>query len=180
SCRSTRSTRRRTIASRGSRSTAAACTCRASAPARARRARATSTWRRARRPESGNALPCAAMSKPIRRTCVIGAGVMGSGIAAHFANAGLEVLLLDIVPPNLSPAEKGDRAARNRFSAGGLEKALKARPAAFFHKSAAALVQVGNTEDDLGGVATCDLVIEAVLERLDVKQALFEKLEKLV
>jgi 3-hydroxyacyl-CoA dehydrogenase len=120
------------------------------------------------------------MKKPIRRTCVIGAGVMGSGIAAHFANAGLEVLLLDIVPPNLSDAEKGDKAARNRFAQGGLEKALKARPAAFFHKSAAGLVTIGNTEDDLGGVASCDLVIEAVLERLDVKQALFEKLEKLV
>ncbi len=105
---------------------------------------------------------------------------MGSGIAAHFANAGLEVLLLDIVPPNLSDAEREDRAARNRFAQGGLEKALKARPAAFFHKSAAGLVTLGNTEDDLGGVATCDLVIEAVLERLDVKQALFEKLEKLV
>src|SRR5579885_3391452 len=75
------------------------------------------------------------MSKAIRRTAVIGAGVMGSGIAAHFANAGLEVLLLDIVPPGLSEQEKGDKKARNRFSAGGLEKAVKARPAAFFHKS---------------------------------------------
>ncbi len=116
--------------------------------------------------------------RPIRRACVIGAGVMGSGIAAHFANAGLEVLLLDIVPPNLTDAEKGDRAARNRFSQGGLDKALKARPAAFFHKSAANLVSIGNTEDDLAKVKDCDLVIEAVLERMDVKQALFEKLEK--
>jgi len=69
---------------------------------------------------------------------------MGSGIAAHFANAGLEVLLLDIVPPNLSDAEKKDKKARNRFAAGGLEKALKSRPAAFFHKSNARLVSVGN------------------------------------
>jgi len=117
---------------------------------------------------------------PIRRTCVIGAGVMGSGIAAHFANAGLEVLLLDIVPPNLTDDEKKDKAARNRFAVGGLDKALKARPAAFFHKSAANLVKTGNIEDDLDKVKDCDLVIEAIIERLDMKQALFAKLEKLV
>jgi 3-hydroxyacyl-CoA dehydrogenase len=115
------------------------------------------------------------MSKPIRRAGVIGAGVMGQGIAAHFANAGLEVVLLDIVPPNAKP----DRASRNAFSQGGLDKALKAKPAAFFHKENAKLVTVGNIEDDLEKLASCDLVIEAVLERLDVKQALFEKLEKI-
>src|SRR3954464_6754433 len=82
--------------------------------------------------------------KPIRRAAVIGAGVMGSGIAAHFANAGLEVLLLDIVPPGLSDEEKKNPSKRNGFSAGGLEKALKARPAAFFHKENARLVTVGN------------------------------------
>lgn len=117
------------------------------------------------------------MNKPIRRACVIGAGVMGSGIAAHFANAGLSVLLLDIVPPTLSEAEKTSRAARNRFSAGGLEKALKAKPAAFFHPSAARLIEVGNIEDDLDKVAGCDLVIEAIIERMADKQALFAKLE---
>jgi 3-hydroxyacyl-CoA dehydrogenase len=106
------------------------------------------------------------MKKPIRRTAVIGAGVMGSGIAAHFANAGLEVLLLDIVPPNLSEAEKSDRAKRNGWSAGGLDKALKARPAAFFHKDNARLVTVGNTEDDLEKLKDCDLVIEAIIEKI--------------
>jgi 3-hydroxyacyl-CoA dehydrogenase len=120
------------------------------------------------------------MSKPIRRTVVIGAGVMGSGIAAHFANAGLEVLLLDIIPPNLTDAEKTQPAARNRFAQGGLDKALKSRPAALFEKGAARLIKVGNTEDHLDGVAKADLVIEAVLEKLDVKQALFTRLEKLV
>jgi len=120
------------------------------------------------------------MSKPIRKTCVIGAGVMGSGIAAHFANAGLEVLLLDIVPPNLTDAEKTQRAARNRFSQGGLDKALKSRPAALYEKGAARLIKVGNTEDDLELVKDVDLVIEAVLEKLDVKQALFTRLEKLI
>ncbi|MBS2025566.1 MAG: 3-hydroxyacyl-CoA dehydrogenase/enoyl-CoA hydratase family protein [Deltaproteobacteria bacterium] len=117
---------------------------------------------------------------PIRRAGVIGAGVMGSGIAAHFANAGVEVVLLDIVPPNLTDKEKSDPAARNRFSAGGLEKALKSKPAAFFHKSAARLVTVGNTEDDLGKLANCDLVIEAVIEQMEAKQALFAKLESIL
>ena len=120
------------------------------------------------------------MSKPIRRAGVIGAGVMGSGIAAHFANAGVQVILLDIVPPDLKDTEKKDPKARNRFAAGGLDKALKSRPAALFHKSNARLISIGNTEDDLGKLAECDLVIEAVLERLDVKQALFAKLEKIV
>ncbi|HEY8086848.1 MAG TPA: 3-hydroxyacyl-CoA dehydrogenase family protein, partial [Polyangiaceae bacterium] len=120
------------------------------------------------------------MRTPIRRAAVIGAGVMGSGIAAHFANAGVEVLLMDIVPPRLSPAEKTERAARNRFAAGGLEKALKARPAAFFHKDRARLVSVGNVEDDLEKVKGCDLVIEAIIEQLEPKRALFEKLDALV
>jgi 3-hydroxyacyl-CoA dehydrogenase len=117
------------------------------------------------------------MFKPIRRVGVIGAGVMGSGIAAHLANAGIPAVLLDIVPPNLTDAEKKSPAARNRFAAGGLEKALKARPASFFHPSFARLVTVGNTEDDLGKLADCDLVIEAVIEKLEPKRALFEKLE---
>jgi 3-hydroxyacyl-CoA dehydrogenase len=81
------------------------------------------------------------MNQPIRRVAVLGAGVMGAGIAAHLANAGIEVELLDIVPPGLSEAEKADPAARNRFSQGGLDKALKARPAAFTHPSRAVLVR---------------------------------------
>lgn len=105
---------------------------------------------------------------------------MGSGIAAHFANAGLEVLLLDIVPPNLTDAEKKDPAKRNGFAAGGLEKAIKARPAAFFHKDNARLVKIGNVEDDLDKLKDCDLVIEAIIEKMEAKQALFEKLEKVV
>jgi 3-hydroxyacyl-CoA dehydrogenase len=116
----------------------------------------------------------------IRSVGVIGAGVMGSGIAAHLANAGIRVILLDIVPPNLTDAEKAQKAARDRFAAGGLEKALKARPAAFFHKSNALLVSTGNTEDDLAKLAGVDLVIEAIIEKLEHKQALFEKLEKIL
>jgi 3-hydroxyacyl-CoA dehydrogenase len=118
------------------------------------------------------------MSLPIRRAAVIGAGVMGSGIAAHLANAGVQVLLMDIVPPGLGERERSDRAARNRFAAAGLDKALKAKPAAFFHKDRARLVTVGNVEDDLSRLEDCDLVIEAVIEQLEPKRALFEKLER--
>jgi 3-hydroxyacyl-CoA dehydrogenase len=118
--------------------------------------------------------------KPIRHVAVLGAGVMGSGIAAHLANAGIKTLLLDIVPPNLGEAERKVKAARDAFAAGGLEKALKAKPAAFFHAGNARLVSVGNLEDDLEKLASCDLVIEAVLERLDVKQQLFARLEKVI
>lgn len=118
------------------------------------------------------------MTIPIRRAGVIGAGVMGSGIAAHLANAGLEVILLDIVPPNLTDAEKQKKAARDRFAAGGLEKALKSKPAAFFHKNNARLVSAGNVDDDLDMLKGCDLVVEAIIEQLDHKRTLFEKLEK--
>ena len=87
------------------------------------------------------------MRKPIRRAAVIGAGVMGSGIAAHLANAGVEVLLIDIVPPNLKDDETKQRSARDRFAASGLDKAIKARPAAFFQKDRARLVSIGNVAD---------------------------------
>jgi 3-hydroxyacyl-CoA dehydrogenase len=111
---------------------------------------------------------------------VIGSGVMGSGIAAHLANAGVRVLLLDIVPPNLTDAEKLDKKHRDRFAQGGLEKAVKARPAAFFHASLAGLVRTGNVDDDLEQAKDCDLVIEAIIEKLEPKQALFARLEKIV
>ncbi len=120
------------------------------------------------------------MTTPIRRAAVIGGGVMGSGIAAHLANAGVRVLLLDIVPPDLKDSEKNDRKARDRFAQGGLDKALKARPAAFFHSSFSGLVSVGNVEDDLAKCADVDLVIEAIIEKVEPKRALFQKLEKIV
>jgi 3-hydroxyacyl-CoA dehydrogenase len=119
-------------------------------------------------------------SRPIRRVAVLGSGVMGSGIAAHVANAGLPVLLLDIVPPKLSDAERQAKSARDAIAAGALKNLLKARPAAFFHEANAQLVSVGNFDDDLARVAECDLVIEAIIERLDIKRSLFAKLDELV
>jgi 3-hydroxyacyl-CoA dehydrogenase len=115
------------------------------------------------------------MTLPIRRVAVLGAGVMGSGIAAHCANAGIPVLLLDIVPPKADAS----RAARDAFAAGAMDKLKKSKPAAFMHSRNAQLIAIGNFDDDLAKVAECDLIIEAVVERLDIKQALFEKLEKL-
>src|SRR6202008_2491177 len=102
-----------------------------------------------------------------------GAGGMGSGIAAHLAGAGIHVILLDIVPPDA-------KGSRNAFAVGGKEKALKAKPAAFFSPRDADLIAVGNLEDDLDKAGQCDLVIEVVKEDLAVKKAVFARLEPLL
>jgi len=105
----------------------------------------------------------------IKKVAVIGAGVMGAGIAAHVANAGIPVLLLDIVPK--------DAANRNAIAEGAVEKMLKSDPAAFMSKRAAKLVTPGNIEDHLSQLADCDWIVEAVIERLDIKQDLYAKIE---
>ncbi len=119
------------------------------------------------------------MSKPIRRVAVLGAGVMGSGIAAHCANAGLPVLLLDIVPRDLSEAEKGSKRARNRIAASAVQTMAKTKPAPLFAKGNARLIEVGNLEDDLERAVQCDIIVEAIIERLDIKQALFARIDEL-
>jgi len=108
--------------------------------------------------------------KSIKKVCVIGAGTMGAGIAAQIANAGVPVLLLDIVP------KEGDN--RNAIAEGAVAKMLKTDPAPFMGKRPAKLVETGNIEDDLGKVAQCDWVVEAIIERLDIKQNLYAKLEE--
>jgi len=112
------------------------------------------------------------MTRPIRKVAVLGAGVMGSGIAAHCANAGIAVVLLDIPPPD-------GKGGKNAFVQGAFEKLKKVKPAAFMHARNAALVTLGNFDDDLDKVKDADLIIEAIVERLDIKRALFDKLEKL-
>ncbi len=109
------------------------------------------------------------MAAEIGRVCVIGAGVMGAGIAAQVANSGTPVLLLDIVKP-------GD-PDRSAVAKGAVAKMLKTDPAPFMSKAAAKLVEVGNIEDDLGRVVECDWVVEAIIERLDLKQDLYRKLD---
>jgi 3-hydroxyacyl-CoA dehydrogenase len=105
----------------------------------------------------------------IKKVAVIGAGVMGASIAAHIANAGVPVVLLDIVAK--------DNPNRSAIAEGAVEKLLKADPAPFMSKSAAKFVTTGNIEDDLQLIGDCDWIIEAVIERLDIKQALYAKIE---
>ena len=109
----------------------------------------------------------------IRKAAVLGAGVMGAAIAAHLANVGIPSLLLDIVPADAG--QDRDKVARM-----GLERAINARPAAFYSRKAAKLVTAGNIEDDLGKLADVDWIIEAVVERLDIKRSLYENIEKVL
>ncbi|MDR7563617.1 MAG: 3-hydroxyacyl-CoA dehydrogenase family protein, partial [Armatimonadota bacterium] len=118
------------------------------------------------------------MRAAIRRAAVLGAGTMGSQLAALFANAGVPVLLLDILPPELSEEESSDPEARNRLAQEGLERALRMRPAAFTVPDRAQLVEVGNLEDDLPRIQECSWVVEAVVEDLAVKRAVLERVER--
>jgi len=118
------------------------------------------------------------MSGAIRKVAVLGSGVMGSGIAAHVANAGLPVLMLDIVPPKAGPGEDPKSPAfRNKLPLAALANLKKQRPAPLFTAAALELIQVGNFEDDLPRLAGCDWVVEVVKEDMAVKQALFARVE---
>ena len=120
----------------------------------------------------------------IRKVAVLGSGVMGSRIACHFANIGCEVLLLDIVPRDLNEVEKAkglsldSKAVRNRIVNDSLQFALKSNPSPIYSKSFASRIETGNFDDDLSKISDCDWIIEVVVERLDIKQSLFEKVEK--
>ncbi|HEY7184106.1 MAG TPA: 3-hydroxyacyl-CoA dehydrogenase NAD-binding domain-containing protein, partial [Blastocatellia bacterium] len=119
----------------------------------------------------------------IKKAAVLGAGVMGAQIAAHLANAGIPCLLLDIAPKELTPEEQKagltleSRVVRNRIAQAGLDSAKKAKPAAFFSPEIAGLISVGNFEDDLPGLKDCDWVIEAIIEKLEIKRSLYERIE---
>jgi len=118
------------------------------------------------------------MPYQINKVAVIGAGTMGGGIAAHLANVGIPVVLLDIATPNLSDEEKQDPAARNRLVETLYERMVKAKPANLANKDRANLITVGNMEDDFDLVADADWVVEVIIERLDLKQALMARLEE--
>ncbi len=109
------------------------------------------------------------MTRRIEKTVVLGAGTMGARIAAHFANAGLPCLLLDIVPKDAAPAD------RNKIVLAGLEAAKKSKPAAFFTPALASKISIGNFEDDLARIADADWIIEVVAENLDIKRSLLSK-----
>lgn len=120
----------------------------------------------------------------INKVAVVGSGIMGSGIACHFANIGVEVLLLDIVPRELTDKEKAkgltlkDPTVRNRLVNDALAASIKSNPAPLYSKSFASRISTGNLEDDIAKVSNVDWIIEVVVERLDIKQQVFENLEK--
>jgi len=114
----------------------------------------------------------------IRQVAVIGSGIMGGGIAALFAGAGMKILLLDIVPPDLKDSEKNDPVARNRIVKNGLQAALSSGPPLFMTPKDADRIRIGNLEDDFSKLSDCDWIIEVVVENLKVKRELFQRIEK--
>ncbi|WP_392436568.1 3-hydroxyacyl-CoA dehydrogenase NAD-binding domain-containing protein [Cruoricaptor ignavus] len=124
------------------------------------------------------------MKRRIKHVTVLGSGIMGSGIAAHFANIGVEVLLLDIVPFELNEAEqkkgltKEDKAVRNRIAAENFEKLKKASPALLYSPKFADRITIGNFDDDLPKIKNTDWIIEVVVERIDIKKQVYEKIEQ--
>lgn len=118
------------------------------------------------------------MSRKIKKVAVLGSGVMGSRIACHFANIGVEVLLLDIVPRDLAEDQKTNPAARNKIVNDALTFALKSKPSPIYDKSFAKLVKTGNFEDDMSKISEVDWIIEVVVERLDIKKIVFDQVEK--
>src|SRR5579864_4371892 len=113
------------------------------------------------------------MNRRIEKAAVLGSATMGSRISAHFANAGLPCILLDIVPPNL-PAD-APAAERNKIGRAGLEAAKKSKPAAFFTSTLAERVAIGNFDDDLARCAEADWIIEVVAENLEIKRKLLSR-----
>jgi len=124
------------------------------------------------------------MTRRIKKVAVIGSGIMGSGIACHFANIGVEVLLLDIVPRELNDKEKAkgltieDKVVRNRLVNDALTASLKSKPSPIYSQAFADSITTGNIDDDLHLIKDVDWIMEVVVERLDIKQQVFEKIEK--
>ena len=118
------------------------------------------------------------MKYRLQKAAVLGSGVMGTGIACHLANIGMDVLLLDIIPFGASEEEKKNPVVRNSVANGALKSALKNRPAALYNKKFASRITTGNFDDDFDKIADADWIIEVVVERLDVKRQIFERVEK--
>lgn len=124
------------------------------------------------------------MKRIIKEVAVLGSGVMGSRIAAHFANIGCKVYLLDIIPKELNREEKNkgltleDKAVRNRIVDGNLKDILKAKPASLYSKSFSSRIKTGNFDDNMDWLQNVDWIIEVVVENLDIKNIVFEKVEK--
>lgn len=124
------------------------------------------------------------MKRRINKVAIIGSGIMGSGIACHFANIGVQVLLLDIIPRELNDREKKkgltleDKEVRNRLVNESLQTSLKSKPSPIYHQDFAKRIKTGNLTDDIAKVSEADWIIEVVVERLDIKKKVFDDLEK--
>src|SRR6266480_7595196 len=116
------------------------------------------------------------MKRTIRKVAVLGSGVMGSRIACHFAGIGVQVLLLDMVPKEA--VDSTNKAARNKLVNDALQAAIKSNPSPVYHKDVLKNISTGNFDDNMKEIVNCDWVIEVVVERLDIKQKIFEQVEK--
>ena len=124
------------------------------------------------------------MNRKIKKVAVLGSGIMGSGIACHLANIGCEVLLLDMVPRELTEKEQAkglsleDKVVRNRLVNDFLKASLKSKPSPIYKKEFASRITTGNFDDNMKDIASCDWVIEVVVERLDIKKIIFDQVDK--
>ena len=118
------------------------------------------------------------LNRHINKVAVVGSGIMGSRIACHFANIGVEVLLLDIVPFDLKEDQKQDKVVRNSIVNDALKHTLKSKPSPIYSKSFSSRINTGNLEDDLDKIREVDWIIEVVVEQLYIKKQVFEKIEQ--
>jgi len=118
------------------------------------------------------------LNRHINKVAIIGSGIMGSRIACHFANIGVEVLLLDIVPFDLTQEQLKDKTIKNSIVNDALKSTLKSKPSPIYSKGFVSRITTGNLDDDLYKIADVDWIIEVVVERLDIKKQVFEKIEK--
>jgi 3-hydroxyacyl-CoA dehydrogenase len=118
------------------------------------------------------------MQTHIKKVAILGSGIMGSAIACHLANVGLQVLLLDILPPGLTEEQKKEKIFRNQLVNTSLQKAIKAKPAALFKRAYADRIETGNFEDDLEKISDCDWILEAIIEDPVIKSALYHKVDQ--
>ena len=118
------------------------------------------------------------MNYRLKKVTVLGSGIMGSGIACHLANVGMEVIMLDIVTPDLNDEESNSIIERNKLVNSALQKTIKSKPAPLYHKSFASRIKTGNFEDDFQKITESDWIIEVVVENLKIKKQIFEKVDK--
>jgi len=118
------------------------------------------------------------MTYRLKKVVVLGSGVMGSGIACHLANVGMEILMLDIITPNLKDDELNNPLYRNKLVNSALQKTIKSKPAPLYHKSFASRIKTGNFQDDFEKISNSDWIIEVVVENLKIKKQIFEKVDQ--